>query len=133
MYPLRENDGFPDVQWPAVRKIGVPLVVRALNPSEQTYPVFLSTWTPPRSPKSSAVVVTIPATRRTVTLSPLASARDRNRWVIESRAPFGTDTITVPETGSTYQDRTLPALDPMAIRLSWLCTAFSCRAVKRTR
>ena len=35
-YPFRENDGLPDVQWPAVRKIRVPLRVRALKPSEQT-------------------------------------------------------------------------------------------------
>ncbi len=52
--------------------------------------------------------------------------------MIRSRAPFGTVTTTVPEIGSTYQDRTLPALEPVARRFSSACTAFSWSAVKRT-
>src|SRR5690242_8291447 len=111
----------------------VPLRVRALKPSEQTYPVFLSTWTPPRRLKSSAVGRIVPVTWRTVTRSPFAIARDRNRLVIESCASFGTETTTVPETGSTYHDRTLPALDVMASLFSSPCTAFSWLAVNRTR
>ncbi len=47
----------------------------------------------------------------------------------ESLAPEGTVTTTVPLTGSTYQDRTLPALEPVAMLSSCRFTARNCSRV----